>query len=224
MLNIAKDIEKPLLQSSIGLFNFQHNVTTILRSVSDKPKEAAKLSAERITYHKKAIEKCKSTKENLQLQEPNFVPLAIHKEALATSYADHADIQCKMQNYPDALHSNQCALDIRLELYGERHLTTAESYHSLGITQHEQGDFTSALQSQQRALNIRLELFTEQHLITNDGYHLLGVTQQEPADLTSTLQSEQCVPDIRPELCGGSYHSVGVTQFAQGDFSSALHS
>ena len=31
---------------------------------------------------------------------------------------------------------------------------TAESYHSLGITQHSLGDFTSALQSKQRALDV----------------------------------------------------------------------
>ena len=58
-----------------------------------------------------------------------------------------------------ALQSKQCALDIRLKLSGEQHSSTADSYHSLGVTQHEQGDVSSALQSKQRALDINLKLF-----------------------------------------------------------------
>ena len=52
----------------------------------------------------------------------------------------------------------------------EEHSSTADSYHSLGITQHKVGNFSSALKSKQRALDIRLKLFGDQNLSTADSY------------------------------------------------------
>ena len=49
--------------------------------------------------------------------------------------------QHKQNDFSSALQSTQRALEIRLKLFGEQHSSTAESYHSLGVTQHEQGDF-----------------------------------------------------------------------------------
>ena len=187
VLNTAKELENPVLQSSLGLFNFQRNVNSILENVSSKREDAANLSSERILFHEKAIEQCKSSKENSLTHKPNSKTLALHREALAKSYADHADIQRKMKNYSQAVQSAQRALNIRLQLFGEEHSSTAESYHSLGITQHEQGDLSSALQSAQRALDIRLKLFGEEHSSTAESYHLLGITQRKQGDLSSAL-------------------------------------
>ena len=53
-----------------------------------------------------------------------------------------------------ALESKKRALNIRLKVLGEEHSQTADSYHSLGVTQHSLGDFVSALESNKRALNI----------------------------------------------------------------------
>ena len=229
--NMAKELEYPGLQSSLGLFNFQRNVNTILQNVCSKPEDAAKLCEERILYHERAIEQCKSSKENSLLHEPNSATLALHQEALAKFHADHADIQCKMKNYSLAAHSAQRALNVSLELFGEEHSSTSDSYHSLGITQREKGDFSSALQSAQRALDIRLQLFGEEHSSTANSYHLLAITQHENGDLTSALQSAQRALDIRLQLFGeehsstaNSYHLLAITQHEKGDFSSTLQS
>ena len=49
--------------------------------------------------------------------------------------------------------SKQRALHIRLKLFGGEHSSTADSYLSLGVTQHEQGDFSSALHSMMLGLS-----------------------------------------------------------------------
>ena len=231
VLNIAKDLAKPRLQTSLGLFNFQYNVNTTLQNMSSKQEDAAKLSAERIMYHEKAIEQCKSSKQNSPIHEQNSATLALHQEAQAKSYADQANIQCIMQNYSEALQSAQRALDIRHELFGEQHSSTADCYHLLGIIQHAQGDFSSALQSTQRGLNIRLKWFGEEHPSTADSYHSLGITQHAQGDFSTALQATQRGLNIRLKLFGeehsrtaDSYHSLGITQHEQGDFSSALQS
>ena len=57
-------------------------------------------------------------------------------------------------NHVEAFESEKRALNIRLKVLGEEHSQTADSYHSLGVTQHSLGDFVSALESNKRALNI----------------------------------------------------------------------
>ena len=78
-------------------------------------------------------------------------------------------------NFFSALQSTQRSLNIRrkfLEKNTQAH--AADSYHSLGGTQHEQGDLSLALQSKQRALDIRDKRFGEEDSSTADSYHSLG--------------------------------------------------
>ena len=226
VLNIVRDIEKPILPRSLGLFIFQRNVNSEL-----KTSEAAKLSAARISYHEMALNQSKSISLESHPKSIENLPQHVHQDALLKSYLDHGRILYQMQNYSEALQSEQRACDISMVLFGEEHSDTAESYHSLGLTQHELGDYTSALQSDQRALDIRLKLFGEEHSDTAQSYYSLGVTQHELGDFTSALQSKKRALDIRVKLFGEehsdtarSYYSLGVTQRKLGDFTSALHS
>ena len=87
-----------------------------------------------------------------------------------------------MNDYKAALQSKQCALTIRIKLFGEEHESTADSYRELGVTQAIMHDYASALQSQQRSLAIRMKLFGEEHESTADTYRTLGVTQANMHD------------------------------------------
>ena len=69
--------------------------------------------------------------------------------------------------------------------FGDEHPNTADTYNSLGQTQHAQGELTSALQSKQRAPDIRQKLFGEEHPSTADNYRSIGFTQH------TLLQSKQ---------------------------------
>ena len=68
-----------------------------------------------------------------------------------------------MHDYKAALQSDQCALAIRIKLFGEEHESTADSYFSLGVTQHPIHDYKVAPQSKQRELAIRIQLFREEN-------------------------------------------------------------
>ena len=232
VLNIEKEIEKPLLQSSLGLFNFHRNVISVVRSVLSGLEEAVNLSAARIRYHEKAIKECASGTENFpNLDQKCATSPALHQEALAKSYSDHAHIQCELGNYTEALKAELRALHIKQKLFGEEDSSTADSYDSIGVTQHALGDFASALQSKQRAFDIRRNLIGEENSSTADSYYSLGVTQHALGDFASALQSTQRALDIRCNLFGeehsstaDSYHLLGITQHALGGFTSALQS
>ena len=97
----------------------------------------------------------------------------------------------RMKDYVSALQSHQQALNIRLKLHGDEHPDTAESYHSIGITQHEMNDYVSALQSHQQALNIRLKLHGDEHPDTAQSYHSIGITQHrdERVPISTAIKS-----------------------------------
>ena len=82
-----------------------------------------------------------------------------------------------MKNYESALQSHQQALDIRLKLHGDEHQDTAQSYYSIGVTQHEMKDYPSAFQSHEQALNIRLKIHGDEHPDTANSYHNIGGIQ-----------------------------------------------
>ena len=63
-----------------------------------------------------------------------------------------------------------------LNCFVGEHSEIADSYHSVGVTQHSLGNYTAALESKKRALNIRIKLFGEEHFKAADSYHSLGRT------------------------------------------------
>ena len=76
---------------------------------------------------------------------------------------------------------------MRLELFGEEHAHTANSYNSLGTTQHLLGNFNAALDSQHHALDIRLKLFGQEHADTANSYNNLGATQHSLGNFNAAL-------------------------------------
>ena len=75
--------------------------------------------------------------------------------------------------------------------FGEEHESTADSYTTLGVTQHKMQDYKAPRQSHQRALAIRIKLFGEEHESTAHTYRHLGVTQHATHDYKAALQSHQ---------------------------------
>ena len=74
------------------------------------------------------------------------------------------------------------------ELLGEENAATADSCHSLRITQHQLRYYTSALQSDQHALDDERRLFEEERAETADSYHSLGITQHRLGELHLSSQ------------------------------------
>jgi len=257
---ITNGIRNSPVPSSLGSFIFQCNANITLQCVTREDEGADKMPKQRISsYHETAVNlHNRPTTAPAQLtRTANELPRPITRQSsrirrpvtavteqpsrLADSYHSlengqhqNDDLISATPSKKQALKSNIeeiRALDIRLKIFGEEHSSTADSYHSLGDTQHAQGDFSSALQSKQRALDIRFKLFGEDHASTADSYHSLGETQYALHDFSSALQSTQRAVDIRFKLFGeehsstaDSYHSLGDMQHALHDFSSALQS
>jgi len=244
---IAKNIEKPPVQRSLGLFTFQCNASIIVRHVlRNVAGDAVKMFKESTTScHEKELNQFKRARSCTMarrgrtgndlsstrslLLDIRLKPFGAEHSCTADNSHSLGDSQHAQGDPTSALQSTQQALNIRLKLFGVEHASTADSYQSLGVTQHSQGDFFSALQSTQHALDIRLKLFGAEHLNTADSYDLLSVILHEQGEFSSSLESAKHALSIRRRLLGeehsktaDSYHSIGDTQHAQGDFSQAL--
>ena len=118
-------------------------------------------------------------------------------------------------------------LDIRCKRFGEEHLNTADSYHSLRLTQHKQGDLSHhfSLQSMHLILRVNWLAKNSQAQLTftiNLGSH--NINRQ--GDLGSALWFKQRALHIRHKIVGeeqliraDSYHLLGLTQHKEGDLS-----
>ncbi|KAL9951380.1 hypothetical protein ACROYT_G044034 [Oculina patagonica] len=224
LLRILKDSETALPPSTPGWFHFLRNAVHLLKSLN-KYDDAITLTEERISFHRKALQQSMEGEEDIK-ENPEQ-----HEEALAQNYLDLAAIHHKRGNYSEALESDRRALEIRLKLFGKEHLKTAESYHSVGVTQLSMGNYIPALVSENRALDIRLKLLGEDHPETGDSFRSVGVIQHILGDYISALESKKRALDIRVKTFGeehsstaDSYHSVGVTLDSLGDYISALES
>ena len=226
VLKIRDDVEAALPRGATGLFSFHRVVVAFLLDVYHKSTKNGNLTNSQTGLEHKPQEQSGNSKHET-----------------ATEFSDSA---CNNRNCNDldnfenvqrmlvssgALQSRQRATDIAIERFGAEHANTADSYHTLGITQHLLGDFNSALRSLQKALNIRQVLLGNDHLSTADIYRSLGATYHQLGDFSSALQCKQQALDIRRNVLGDehpsvvdSYSEISSTQFALGDFCSAAES
>ena len=212
LATVLKDCKSALNITKTGWLNFHRNIVGVVYSLG-RDEDALMLIEQQISFHENALQQSVKTEENHGENQEK------HEDALAQSYWEKGDFQCRRGNLTDAITSFRRALDSRVKLFGEEHYKTAESYHSVGVTQHSLSDYTAALESAKRALDIRIKLFGEEHPETADSFHSVGVTQHSLGDYTSALESKKRALDIRIKLFGeehpktaDSYHEVGVIQ------------
>ena len=112
-----------------------------------------------------------------------------------------SELNCVVKNsktadsYHSELHSIHWgitpALELRSvllisELNGEEHSETADSYHSVGVTQHSLGNYTAALESRSVLLISELNCLVKS--ILDRSYHSVGVTQHSLGNYTAALE------------------------------------
>ena len=222
LLRILQGIDSTNEMTKPGWFRFQAIAITML-STFHRYQEGLSLTQKLITYYLNSLQKGTTGEENFTS--------SLQKEALAEWYLLQGKNQHCLRHFSEAFTSKQHALTIILELFGEKHLKTADVYSELGFTKCEQGEYNSAAESQKRALDIRIQLLGEEHQKIADSYHALGVTQYMLKDYTLATESHKRALNIRQKELGedhertaDSYHELGVTQYMLRDYTLATES
>ena len=123
-----------------------------------------------------------------------------------------------------ALEYTEKALEIRRELFGERHPDTAASLNNVGGAFGNLGDHKRALEYKEKALEIRRELFGERHPDTATSLNNVGTTYGKLGDRKRALEYTEKSLEIRRELFGerhpdtaNSLSNVGSAYGEMGD-------
>ena len=222
LLRILRGIESTNEMTKPGWFRFQANAITML-STFHRHQEGLSLTQKLITYYLNSLKKGTTGEENFTS--------SLQKEALAEWYLLQGKNQHCLHHFSEAFISKQHTLTIILELFGEKHVKTADVYSELGFTKCKQGEYNSAVEFYKCALDIRIQLLGEEDRRIAVSYFNLGVTQYMLKDYASATESHKRALNIRQKVLGedhentaDSYHQLGLTQYMLVDYTSATES
>jgi tetratricopeptide (TPR) repeat protein len=132
-------------------------------------------------------------------------------------------------DYKRSLEYNEKVLELRLELFGERHPDTANSFNSVGATYNHLGDYKRALEYCEKALELRLELFGEPHPDTASSFNIVSAAYNHLGDYKRALEYSEKALELRLELFGerhphtaSSFDSVGSDYISLEDYKRGL--
>jgi tetratricopeptide (TPR) repeat protein len=140
-----------------------------------------------------------------------------------------AFVYCSLGEYDKALEFNNKSLNIRLNIYGEKHPDTARSYNNIGTVFSSLGEYDKALESLNKSLNIKLKIYDEEHPDTATSYNNIGTIYKSLGDYNKALESFNKSLNIRLTRYGekhpataDSYNNIGTIYDSLGDFNNAL--
>ena len=108
-------------------------------------------------------------------------------------------------NNRKALEYQEKALELRKELFGEKHPDMARSYSNVGYTYGALGEHRKALEYQEKALELRKKLFGEKHPDTATSYNNVGSTYGALGDHRKALEYQEKAFQIQRELLGNTH-------------------
>ena len=173
---------------------------------------------------------------NLYPDDETFYADCAHHYELAEDW-DKARAYCQKTGdyfyesvqYDEALMYRQKTLSICLNVLGDKHPDTAQSYFNMGTVTSDKGDYEMALSNQKKALAIRKEVLGEKHSDTARSYHAIGEAYLCKDDYEMALLNHDRAISIRREILGEnhpdtalSYSEIGAVHFDKGDYNSAL--
>lgn len=151
------------------------------------------------------------------------------RELEAHLWNDLSAIYAFLGNYPKGLTYAKKALELRLELFGEKHADTAMSFLNVGANYKPIGKYGLALEYAEKALFIWNDLFGEEHSDTARGLEAVSNVYLAMGDNHIALDYAQKALRVRLKLYGEqhpdtarSFNLVGTAYGAKGDPSDAL--
>lgn len=114
------------------------------------------------------------------------------------------------------------ALELRLQLHGERDVAVAAAHNGLGNALARQGRYEEALEHYRQTLDIRRELVSPQHPAVATVLDNMGVALFEQGEIADAVEHYRDALAIREQALGESHRDVGNSLNNLGDALRAL--
>ncbi|MGM9846326.1 MAG: DUF2225 domain-containing protein [Muribaculaceae bacterium] len=195
------------LRSNIDTTNVQWNI-----DAGDFAKKYLSEFERSLDYYQRALRHCKSK---------DFQSLCFFNMAIL--YSINFEIDKALEYY-------EKSLQIRLAIYGEKHLDVAACYNNMANIFLEKKDFTKSLNYFEQALNIRLEILGESNPIVAESYESIGSFYHSYSrDYVKAMQNYEKALNIFLSEVGeqstnvaSCYLKIGLLYFDKGNFSKSL--
>ncbi|MCD4833825.1 MAG: CHAT domain-containing protein [Bacteroidales bacterium] len=120
-------------------------------------------------------------------------------------------------------------LQIRKEIFGEKHVNVANIYNNIGLVYNKNNEYDLSLQYQFKALQIRKELLGEKHTYVAISYNNIGIVYADKNEYDLALEYYFKALQINKELIGEkhtsvalSYNNIGIIYNEKNEYDIAL--
>ena len=134
----------------------------------------------------------------------------------------------KLGEFTKSKDFHQRALEIGINVLGEKHIDVGGSYNNLGLVHRALGELEQAKVYHQRALQIRINLLGEKHINVAESYNNLGPVYYTLGELEQAKDYHQRALEIKINLLGTkhikvakSYNNLGLVHKALGELEQA---
>lgn len=131
-----------------------------------------------------------------------------NQEILANLYNDFGSLSGELGNYQEQFDNHKKSLEIRLDLFGEKHADTASSFNNIGLAYGNLGKYQKQFDNYKKSLDIRLELYGEKHLETASSFHNIGAAYRDLGKYQEQFDNYKKSLEICLELYGEIHPST----------------
>lgn len=114
----------------------------------------------------------------------------------------------KQAQYQTALEYWQESLNIKREIFGEKHTYVANAYNSIAAVHYSQTQYQKALEYWHKSLSIFSELYGEKHTTVADSYNNIAIVYKRQSQYKKALEFYQKALSTFLEVYGEKHTSV----------------
>lgn len=151
------------------------------------------------------------------------------QEILAKIYSGIAIVYNAKREYSDSIEYHRKALNIRKQVLGPNHPSTATSYNGIGEVYREQGNYEKAISYLIDACEVREEKLGINHPSTAISYNNLGLAYEGKGDHAMALEYLKKALSVKENVLGTdhpstatAYSNIAVVCHSKRDFGNAL--
>ena len=161
------------------------------------------------------------SKKYLKIIDDSFFSFSADTDLLTM----RGHIECNIGAFDEALETFYKTLEIELVKYGEKHLSVAALYGSVGWALQNKGEYTKAFEFYQKCLDIQLNLMGNEQIGVAISYGYIGDLMHILKDFDKSMDFQKKGLDILERVLGSehpfvanAYNNIGHLFFSYNDF------